>query len=447
MIKEYYNGNNSVLVDQGFQSFAYFDSEIKIVRARQNEISNTNVEHIALWGEGNDFPQQIDKELENADLAKALDFQARMLMNGGLAFKFIDPIDDTPIDKANVDRKTILEIRSFLKNSWYYPIHAAKNFYKLINVFAQLQLQADRKKITGLYCREANWCRLGLQNNDGDIEKVYINSNWPDARFDDKETIDLPYLDSVYDSPYRIKEEDYTEYGMHLYYPTGKSYYQLGEWNGIRKSWLPLLNKIPDFKVAVMENQITVKYHIQFPDYYWKDKFGDEYDSWPEKKKSKKRKEEFKRINDFLKGIENAGKSIGTTYRTELVNGKEFPGVKITEIGDKLRKEGIYLEDTTDATIKLYSALGFDPTIFGINSGNAQNRGGTDKREAWNIHVQTLTPHAEIILKPYEFISEYNGWNTDEYEVKWYFNNAYMQTLDKVSLSERQTKTPDKDAD
>lgn len=436
MIHEYSSGEHSILIDDTLGTFAIEETTPRITRARQNEINNTNVEHIALWGEGNDFPQLIDKELENADLAKALDFQARMLMNGGLAYKFVDPFDESEVTKDQVDKNTLKEILAFKKRSWNYPIHAAKNFYKLINVFPQLQLQANRKKITGLYAREANWCRLGLQNNQGEIDFCYVNSNWPDARYDDKETIKVPYLDSVYTTAEDILDRDELNYILHLYYPTGKSYYQLAEWNGVRKSWLPLLNKIPEFKKAVMDNQITVKYHIQFPDYYWRDKYGEEWDGWKQEKKTKKRKEELKKINEFLKGIENAGKSIATTFKTTL-EGKEFPGVKITEIGDKFRKDGIYLEDATDATIKLYSALGFDPTIFGLNSGNNQNRGGTDKREAWDIHVAAMTPHSDIVLKPYEVASDYNGWNTDEYLVKWYFKNHKMPTQDKISPSKR----------
>lgn len=447
MIEEYHNGSHTVMVDKSTGTYAGFSETTRITRARVNEINNTNIDHIAYWGEGNDFPQLIDKELKNADLAKALDFQARMLINGGLDFKFVDPIDGTDIEKSNIDRKLIWEIKQLIKRSWNYPIHAAKNFYKLINVFPQLQLQLNREKITGLYTREANWCRLGLQNKQGEIENVYVNSNWPDARYDDKETIKLPYLDSVYDTPDDIRDDDALEYIFHLYYPTGKSYYQLAEWDGVRKTWLDLLNKIPEFKKAVMENQITVKYHIQFPDYYWINAFGDEYDSWKEEKKRKYRKKEFKRINDFLKGIENAGKSIATTFQTDSMSAKEFPGVKIEEVGDKFRKDGIYLEDGSDATVKLYSALGFDPTIFGIHSGKNQNRGGTDKREAWNIHVAALTPHSQIILKPYEFISDYNGWNTENHEVKWFFNNSYMQMLNQVTPSKRQTNTENEDTD
>ena len=367
-------------------------------------------------------------------------------MNGGLSFKFVDPYDETPVDKSSVDKQHLKEIKQFMKKSWSYPIHAAKNFYKLINVFPQIQLQLVRKKITGLFVREANWCRLGLQNKSGIIEDVYINANWPDALHNDKGTIKVSYLDSVYDTPDDIRDDDELNYILHLYYPTGKSYYQLAEWNGVRKSRLPLLNQIPDFKKAIMENQITIKYHIKFPDYYWKNTFGDEYEGWSEKKKAKARQKEFTRINDFLKGIKNAGKSIATTFMTDPMSTKEFPGVKIEELGEKFKKDGLYLEDETDATIKLYSALGFDPTIFGINSGTNQNRGGTDKREAWNMHVAAMTPHSQIILKPFEFISDYNGWNTEEYEVKWFFNNAYMQTLNQVTPEKRDTKIPE-DAD
>jgi hypothetical protein len=373
--------------------------------------------------------------------------QARMLQSGGLHFKFVDSYDGTDVEKEAVDRKILREVKQFMKDSWYYPIHASKNFYKLINVFPQLQLQGDRKKIRKLFVREAAMCRLGLQDNAGRINNCYVNACWPDARYDDKETIKLDLLDSIFDSPDEIKDREELDYIYQLSYPTGKTYYQLADWNGIVKSWLPLLNSIPEFKKAVMENQITVKYHIEFPDYYWTSKFGDEYDNWNVKKQAKKRKEEFDKMNKFLKGIENSGKSIATTYKTHPDHAKEFPGVKFTEIGEKYRKEGLYLEDATDATIKLYSALGFDHSIFGINSGSGQNRAGSDKREAFDIHQSTLTAHSDILLKPHEFISEYNGWNGENFEVKWYFLKPHLQTLNEVTPSKRRNIIPEEDAD
>jgi hypothetical protein len=450
MIHQFNNDKYTVMVDDTIQVQALFPlskGRQSITKPLLSELYQNNIEGIAPWGDGNDFPQLVYKDMsKNAELSKGIDMQARMLMAGGLRWKIVDPIDNTLIPNNKIERNVIKEILSLQKNSWGYTYAAARNFYTFINVFPQLDTNLGRDKIARIFPREASHCRLSIQNTVGDIEKVYVNSNWPDARYDDEETITLPYVDSLFESADHIKQREISSFVFVLSIPTGKTYYQLADWNPIRAEWLPLLNAIPTYKKAVMENQITVKYHIHFPDYYWVMKFGDEYETWDNVKKLKKQKEEFKAINEVLKGAANAGRSIATTFKTHPDSGKDFPGVKIEEIGDRF-KDGIYLEDASDATIKLYSSLGFDSSLFGIAPGGGKNnRSGSDKREAFMIHRATLQPHEEILLKPFDLASDFNGWNSEYHQVKWYFPETALVTLDKVSPSKRNDLIKEPDA-
>jgi hypothetical protein len=292
-----------------------------------------------------------------------------------------------------------------------------------------------------------NHCRYSLQDQYGDVNWCYVNANWPDAAYDSKETIKLPVVDSIFGTPEEVREAEYHQFVYALSYPTGKTYYQLASWNGIRKNgWLELANSIPEWKIAIMKNQISVKYHIEFPDYYWTEKFGEEYSNWSAEKQAKARRKEFLRFNEILKGYKNAGKNISSSFKTDKATGKRFAGVEIKLIGEKFA-EGVYLEDATEATIKIFSALGWDPSTFGITPGKGGvNRSGSDKRESFNIYLSFITPHADILLKPYDFISDYNGWNNEEMEIKWSFNKPLMQTLDQVTPSERETIIPEEDA-
>ncbi len=443
MTQEYGQGDAYVLVDNDSGLMISNDpSATKIVRPIRNDLYQSSTDTIAFWGDNNDFPQCIDRALQkNTDLSFALDVSARALVSGGIMFQVVDPVTDEPIGVDKLDRKLIREIKLFRQKNWAYFMQASKDYFKYINLFPELSLTLNRKKIDRIYARPSGHCRLSLQDDNGLINECYVNANWPDAHHQDKETLVRPVVDSLFDMPEDLRERDSDglQFIYLLSYPTGKTYYQLADWDGIRNNgWLDLANEIPQFKMAIMKNQITIKYHIQFPDYYWTWKFGNEFEEFSENKKRKLRKKEFDRINDILKGTENAGKTLATAFKTDQ-DGKDFPGVKINEIGNKL-EGGIYLEDSTEATIKIFSALGFDSSMFGIAPGkNGINKSGSDKREAMNIYMSLLSPHTEILLKPFQFASEFNGWNDEFKEVKWFTKMPMLQTLDQVTPSSRET--------
>jgi hypothetical protein len=79
-----------------------------------------------------------------------------------------------------------------------------------------------------------------------------------------------------------------------------------------------------------------------------------------------------------------------------------------------------------------------------IPGKGGSNRSGSDKREALNIAMSIMTTHAKILLQPYEFVSDFNGWNNDKRMIKWRFKSPILQTLDDVTPSKRET-VPDDD--
>lgn len=413
--------------------------EIESKRPEQTvdeDIQEKNSDTIAYWGDGNDYPQIIREELgKNSDLISFLDLQARVLYAGGVGYELQNPSTGEVIPGRN------MEIEAFLFRNWRYPIEATIDFYKFINVFPEIILSNDRSKVKWLINRPAHQCRYELQDKKGRINNCYVSANWPETLYNDKTTLMRPVIDAAYDMPEDVKErrDNAKNYIYPVSYYSGNTYYQLANWNSLRKSkWLELANKIPAFKLAMMNNQISIKYHIQIPDYYWQWKFEGVWDTMsPEEKKGKKQ-EEIEAINTFLQGEKNAGKSITTGYKV-TIDGKELPGIKIIAIDDKL-KDGIYLEDSVEATIKMFSALGLDPSILGIVPGKGgSNRSGSDKREAINLYISIIQPHADVLLRPYNFISWYNGWNNENQMVRWYFKAPLMQTLDKVTPSQRET--------
>jgi hypothetical protein len=54
-MREFVSGNNVVMIDEEHGTM-FSSSSAKITRPKQNEMHQTNIENIAYWGEGNDFP-------------------------------------------------------------------------------------------------------------------------------------------------------------------------------------------------------------------------------------------------------------------------------------------------------------------------------------------------------------------------------------------------------
>jgi len=425
-----------------------YDNKPKGPKPKKVPDNDTHVmtsDEVAYWGSDNNLPGLILAELKkNQDLASLLDLQARILYAGGVDYELMDPVTYEPLP-VQVD----LEIEKFLRRNWMYPMQASQDFYKYFNFFPEFTLSDNREKITWLIARPANWCRLTTQNKKtARVEQCLINTEWPNVRLeaDDKLTLKRPTLDPVLDTPEDLKNrKEGSHYIYAMSYPTGEKYYSIPNWWSLKNSkWLELANKIPSFKLALMNNQLSIKYHIEFPEHHWPWKFKN-WGKMTDKERIKAQEDEIKIIVDYLQGEEKAGKTLVTGFKFDDIKKVEYPGIRITAIDDKI-KDGIYLEDSVEATIKIFTALGLDPSILGIVPGKGgSNRAGSDKREALNIYISIIQPHADLILRPYEFVSDYNGWNNEKQLVRWRFKTPLLQTLDKVTPSKRETVPEDAD--
>jgi hypothetical protein len=430
--------HNTVMVFEG--AIATFANSEKPKKPVDELVLSQAAEKIALWGTDNDLPQLIITELDkNSDLKSLLHLQARVMYAGGVRYELQDPTTGKPLEKQK-DK----DIDNFLKRSWHYPIQASEDFYRFLNFFPQFTVNQEGDKIKWLTAQPANYCRYSIQNKKtGKSDKCYVNTDWSDGKPEDSDTEIFNCLDPIFEDADYLHankgEKRHWIYGMT--YPQGKLHYAIPNFWALKKSkWLELANKIPLFKLALMNNQVTIKYHIQFPDTHW-DFICPGFDKLSKVEKLAIKTTEIKKIVDLLQGEENAGKSIVTGYQVEKISGKEFPGIKIDAIDDKI-KDGIYLEDSVEATIKLFTALGLDPALLGIVPGKGgSNRSGNDKKAALNAYISLIQPHIDLVLKPYEFISDYNLWNNDAQTVRWYFEAPLLQMLDQITPSQRETTT------
>ena len=384
---------------------------------------------IAYWGDDNLFPQTVIEECsKNTLIPTTLDWKARALYGGGVM------TGKTTYDAKGEEIFTpeiFPVVRDFFKRSNLkrYFIEGCSDFYWFQNVFPEMILSRDRKEIVSMVAQETTYCRWEKQNPaTGLIENCYINANWDNGGTENNSII-VPVLDPYYDPVNNLREDKRGfKYIYPISYPSpGKTYYQLAHWNSLRESgWLDVAQAIPQFKKALMKNQMSIKYHIEIADYWWEWKFPNWKSMKPEDRKTKT-EAELTKINDWLTGQERAGTSVVTTFKSDPQTGKEYAGWKITAVDDKV-KDGMYIEDSQEASSHLLYALGVDGTMIGTAPGKNMGAGsGSDKRVAFNIYISLADIHKHILLEPLEFIRDYNGWDPD---IEFRFKNNLITTLD-----------------
>lgn len=390
---------------------------------------------VASWGENNDFPKIVkDIATKNTVISRGLADSIGYLYAGGVIYGQAS-YDDSGKEVFKPLKDP--EIEAFIRftNLKKYLLESITDFYWFYNPFPELILTADRKKIAAISEQDAYGCRWGIQNpKTGLVDKCYINANFSEGENETSErTVEVDVLDPYFDRVNTVRESKYYKFIYPLSYPTpGHTYYQLAPWDSARQSgWLDLANSIPQFKKALLKNQLSIKYHIKIADYFWEWKYPD-WVSKPELRKERM-EETFSDFNNMMTGEDNAGKSLFTSMMTDKIAGKQYPGWEITPIDDKI-KDGIYIEDSNEASSHLITALGLDIALFGISPGKGMGAGsGSDKRMAYNTYIMKCQAHQDIILEPLEFISDYNGWTARLPGLEWRFKNTILTTLDQGS--------------
>lgn len=400
--------------------------------------------YFAHWGMKNDFPQQVIRMVSKSSIiGPTLDKKVCMAQGKSVLPVTLD-WDEEGNQKITVVKDA--EIWEFLEHpsTEKYFNEALTDLFWFYNVFPKLAFNINHTKIMQIQTEEAPFCRWGVQNEDGYLDTLYVNANWPRARISDPYTIPYQAINPyAYDLVAEAKKitEDFFIYPVS--YPTpGKTFYQLAHWDGIRESgWMEVIESVPQFKKFMMQNASAIQWHLEFPDYYFDEKLGQAYTKANPQEKLRMRTKEMQMWNDFLTGPEAAGKSLASIFKV-INNGKDkAPGVTITPIESKL-KDGQYIDDNQEAMSNLLYALGLDPTLVGFAPGSKMGSGaGSDKREAFLIFLATVDPYRRKILEPLNFIAKFNGWKKKYPFLRFEFQDTILTTLDKGKNTQTSVNT------
>lgn len=135
----------------------------------------------------------------------------------------------------------------------------------------------------------------------------------------------------------------------------------------------------------------------------------------------------FNEINTWLSNSDNAGQALFSSSFTGS-DGKEHKAWEIVEIETKASDQATADKtELQEISSIIFFAMGLDSKLIGNTPGDASSSGGTDLRERFLVKQIQFAPLQQLMLRPLEVISQFNGW--DEHLV-WQIDREVLTTLD-----------------
>jgi hypothetical protein len=394
---------------------------------------------IAFWGADNKYPDTFLKALRlNGSGGAGLRFLKSTHYGQGFHLFKNETDDKDKLQKKIVTLKDAgTDIKDFFKRNrlerfWNEHIADLETFYVSQPEFI---LTKDFSKIHSVRRLQASKVRYEkINKSTGLIENAYFCHNWSASTKSDSEFVrKLPVIDSYWSADqvkeYCKKKKIY-KFVMPTFYPLmNETYYPEADWHAVfHNGWMDVANSIPEFKKALFENQLNIKFVVHISEEYFTRTYGGDWLTYEPEKRKEIRDQLTEAIDSHLSGNKNAGKSIqSVTYKD--ANGNWVNGIQVEAIDNKI-KDGAYLPEASAANSEIMFALGVDPSLLGagIPGGKMNSGSGSDKREAFSILTSLFKSKREISLYPWQFIRDYNGWDED---LEGGFGNIELTTLDK----------------
>lgn len=368
------------------------------------------------WGTNNRLPKElVDDARKNTVLLPGIRFKTKMQYGGGPTHGLID-IDDATGKEVFIPKREP-EVVKFFRNSgnWLFTALYDLNYFGI--AFPLFHLSKDKKKITriSLDNTRAKNCRFTPKGTDGEFDKVVVKPelSYPSARGATSVTYDCAPTHDVCE--WIEEKKDLKAFVIPIrMVDSGNAYYPEPDWNSARTSlWMEIARHIAEFKKFIITNQITLKYHIEIDQDYWPARFGaKQWDKWNDDKRVAEVRKEFDFMSDWLTKPENQGKSLMTQLKkSKNVTDKQLSLVKFTAIENKFSKDGVYIEDSKEASDHIISALGSHKDLVGSSPGNTLGSGsGSGSRVAFNQRVSMSKDEQDLVLAPLYVVAEHNKW-------------------------------------
>jgi hypothetical protein len=388
----------------------------------------------SVWGDDNLFPQHVLEDLGKCHVAsKAIEQRQTVHFGRGIiAYRNIKDAVTGEMKKEIVTDPEVVAFFNLNKINFVWPdlILALETFY---NGWLEIILNRGKDKINRVFVKDAAYCRVSQMDKvDFKIKTLFYSAQWdiiPNI-YNPAIVQDIPMWDP--DQYNGITYPD-GKFAMQICYKTpNTTYYSLAAWNSLRvNKWMEIASKVPALKYALMKNQMTIKYHVQIPDYYFENKYPSP--SYTKEQKAQGIQQTLDDLNDFLSDVENSGKSFVSFLTWDPIEKKLKDGWTINVIDNKLQ-DGAYLPDSQAANSELLFGIGVDPAIIGGEGipgggGRMSSGSGSNKREAYWLLNANMGIYRQKTLQPLYFIRDFNHWDpTIEFD---YVNVDTSQTQDQ----------------
>lgn len=394
------------------------------------------------WGVDNDLPGEVVRKMHgNITVGSNADFNAKMCYGDGVMVVRKERDGSGRVCYRELLDSDAPEVFGFLGDNNVVRLlqECGSDLVTFGDAFVELVLSRDGKRVVMLRHREAVLSRLSRQVVGGDIEWHGYSGGWAQGdvgdcvvtRFlsRDKPLWDLKVrmgLVADGDSGVRCMGVD-RRFVVSLGVPTpGRFYYNRPFWWSIFKSgWYDFSCLIPFFKMALMRNEMVLKYEVSINVDFWGKLFKAE--GITDVVAQGERKLAFLRqLDGFLAGHKNAGKSFIKHFQYDRVKGVELHDIVIKPI-ESFIKGGEYIEDSEEANNTLCYAMGVHPSLQGASPGKGKNINGTEARELFIIKQALSKPLREALLLPLYMAKAVNGWDAD---IHFVIPNIMLTTLD-----------------
>lgn len=398
---------------------------------------------IVPWGEDNNLPANVIEKMGRSEVISA-NIEHNVNVGYGTGIKPMRRIIEDGKLKGHSEVFDNEEVLNFCEDNdingyFLEQLTDLKTFY---NVFPEIILSQDRKKIVSLRSKEAVFSRWGkIQKNASGITNHYYSSKWGDnAKKEDIVATDvLDRFNPLFDLQEKISGKKIKEprFIVPVSFPTpGRTYYPRAYWWSIFPSgWYDFSIMIPEAKKALMKHRFAVKYIIYLSPKYFDRLFKEEGIDISDKEAISARiDQEHQNFSDFLTGSDKAGK--GLVALKEIIHSssgaKEEKYIEIETI-DLGKEGGEFIEDSAEVNSVISYAMDVDKDMPGKKTGGMS---GTDKRERFLIKQALMKPFRDRLLRPLSMIKRFNGWDSD---IVFAVPDIEFTTLDKNKSGKQET--------
>lgn len=377
------------------------------------------------WGSNNLLPQEREALVLDNNIVPELIATKRDITVGGGLYCYRERFEP---DGDGQNKRIVEEVerpagaKEFFErvDEMEYLLRSARNLIFHANTFTEFvrDLRGGVRSIKAFQCRNVRPEKM----KGGMIPRFFVSGDW--SKRTQKEY--MPESVEAYKP-----EEVQKKFMLHCMDDIlCDDYLGIPTWWGDR-AWIECANAIPIFHINNLRNGYTIRWHIEIPRDYFLDNTAlqankDQRDA-AKRREDEARKAFLERLNEFLAGVEQAGRAIVTEYEINRQLGKEFPGIKITPLNVDLKDSALLalFDKSNDANI---SAQGIHPTLAAIQT-QGKLSSGSEIRNAFNMYVAIKTPvKRAILLKPIELVHKINGWGEG---IKWGFRDIEIVTTDE----------------